>query len=178
MTTLLIPYHHATGFKTPDHGCAVSECNHISALTLAEQINPDTVIGYGCGAIYALEVAYRRPTVKRVVMVNPTVNHHCTAWADPVVCDMLVISGSDDTVAPQEDVFRRLCGHGALGWLNRQYTAVPQYHCLESGERVKVGRRIIRAVNVHGMPHDVSGYEWLIKEEIEEWALTNAPNVV
>lgn len=169
MTTLLIPYHEATGIETPSHDCHVSECDHISALTLAEQINPETVIGYGCGAIYALEVAYRRPTVKRVVMVNPTVLHHCTAWADPAVCDMLVISGSNDDVAPQEAVFQRLCGHGALGWIDRQYTSIPRYHCMESGERVHVGRRQIRAVNIQGMGHDVKGYEAKIMKEVEQW---------
>ena len=171
MKAMVVPYHPIANIETPDNGFPMSECDHISALELAEKINPEYVIGYGCGAIYALEVAYRRPTVKGVIMINPTVNHHCTAWADPVVCEMLVISGSLDEVAPQEDVFRRLCWHGALGFMDEMESRVEQYHCKDTGERELVGYKRVTSINMIGMPHDVKGFEDQIRKAIEEWVM-------
>lgn len=131
--------------------------------------DPSIVVGYGCGAISALEIAYRRPTIKGVVMINPTVNHWCIEWARPDVCDILVLSGDADIVAPQDDVFRTICGHGSLGFLDRRETKRKRYHRKQDGSSEHIGDRTLTAVNIMGMDHSCIGYADRIKKEVEEW---------
>ena len=147
----------------------LSACDRLVALEDAERLNPEGVIGYSCGAIHALEVAYRRPQVKRLVMVNPTIRHWCTAYARPMVCDTLIISGSEDDVAPQGEVFRRFMGHGALGMLGRSDVLIPKYSYLADGSRKKTSEIRLTAISIHGMNHDITEHKGGVRDAIQRY---------